>query len=125
MSEVSYTECRMMQLTMDQADTARQLSQEISDIRVEDFPNPSIEKVFRVHCRAWLSARLKLKDVKPEDFMAAWSQAWETGCRSALRFAGSEAKAEAILEFQTFMLAKFIEISDEHRVSGGWELKSR
>ena len=123
MSEVSYIECRMMQLTMDHADTARQLSQQLTDIKIEDFLNPSVEKVFKVQCRDWLSARLKFKDVKPDESMTVWTQAWETACRSALRFA-SEDKADAIAGFQKLMNPKFMEILDEHKVSG-WELRGR
>jgi len=86
----------MMNLSSDTSDAARQIAQEF-----EDWSSKNLEGQLKMHCKIWLAARMKFKDVKVSEMAAAWSSVWQQGCQQALKNAAEwSAAAQKVEEIQ-------------------------
>ena len=103
--KLSYIEARMMHMTSDASDSARQIAQEF-----ESYDDAGLEGHLKMQCRIWLAARMKFKDVKVNEMAAAWSKVWKAGCAQALKYAASEEMKKVIELMQIKMPAVFDDI---------------
>ena len=67
-----------MNFSGDSSDAARQLAQEL-----ENWSSDQLKGALKMHCKMWLAARMKFKDVKICEMAASWSQIWKSGCKHA------------------------------------------